>query len=358
KRVPRDDLDLDWSSAIVTLAANPSDQQLEAIIDRLGVPSTPGTGAAALQNDLAVAYLIRAGKRRDAMSLFLALEHVERAYAHDSTSPVIAFNRSLVLERLHLFESADIAWQALATRVSDRGWRDEIAAHIATLAEARRAGTPLKSSRIADATSDLQSPREWVLDSAIRSWAQSRRGGNSAEARATLASITAVGATIVARVGDSSVTHIARDLEHADANTPRAVSLFVDAEGLYRRGEITAAAPMFLEASRLLRNARLSALAGWVEIRLMGVDQTQSKFDSVEARSARLARAARSRRDLALTARAYWLRALAEARLAKAAESDEDYRTALGIFQKLGERTNEAAMSSQRGDILFLLGRD
>jgi CHAT domain-containing protein len=348
--------DLAWAAATIDLSAGAVPSRIDAIIDRLAALCDQPHCPAAIRNDLAVALLARAANRQEAIGLFQALDQIERARETDSTASVIAFNEALLLEYLNLYDSAERGWRSVLAKEKDSSWAHEIQRHVARLERARRA----RPSPEADSSSarEPQDAREWVLNEGLGTWATAAIAGDHARAEQSARRIRDVASDLATRSGDSSVAHVAEVLSDQRPPVLGAIVAFTESAARYRRGDVLQARVPVRDASLRLRSARHDALADWLDVLLMGVDIARSEFAAVEDRSVLIERAARARHDLALVARVQWLRALAESRAGSTANAAADYRTAAALFMQLGEHTSLAAMLSQRGDILFLLGRD
>jgi tetratricopeptide (TPR) repeat protein len=100
-----------------------------------------GRETPALLNDAAVIWLWKAERSQKMRDLLTALDFAERAYAADTTNVPAAFNRALILTRLHLAGGAERAWAGYHRLNDDRLWRAEGLTHQQSL-DAGRAGVP------------------------------------------------------------------------------------------------------------------------------------------------------------------------------------------------------------------------
>lgn len=353
-------MDRTWSSAVIDLAALPSAQQLDAVIERMQAVVAQSPRNADARNDLAVAYLARHDFRHDGMSLFHALDNIEHAIETDSASAVIAFNRAIVLARLHLYEGERAAWEAVLARDASSGWATEARAHLARLAGARATNTSGTdtSTIVSDTRRDPQAAREWVINEAIGRWTAAIARRDHAGAAAVAARITAVSRAIEAQTGDSSLRHLASALDPGSPTLVSAMSQFADGARRYSHGDLAAAGARLDSASIRLRKAGASAAGDWADVMSMGVMISRSQFTAAESRGRTIEGCAARRGDIALRARAFWLLGLGEAREGKAATSVESYQTSGRLYGQLGERANEGSTLSQQGEVIFLLGRD
>lgn len=354
------DADVLWSAALLDLASKPVERRLDAIVRELTTVVERSHLSAAARNDLAVAYLARYGVRHDRTDMLAAFDQIEHARETDSRSSVIAFNRALILERLHLYEEAAAAWTQLVAADSSGPWAAEARQHHAALREAAR--TPRFHYDTADVAAavrgDRQGAREYVLDHALDEWTAATRRHDRAAARGVATTIAAIGTAIAHDSGDSSVAHIARALTTGASSAADGVGLFVDGSRLFRQGNYGEAAPKLDAAVVRLRTAGAAPLADWAEVLSAGGAVLRAAYADADVKYAAAERRAALRGDLALRARLVWGLGLSAALQGRTAQSLDRYTEAGRLFQRIGERTNEGSMLSQRADVLFLLGRD
>jgi CHAT domain-containing protein len=344
-----------WSLAVIDLLA-PS-AGVGARRDRtdrlLSAVARDGDNAA-LRNDLAVAYLARG----DAWSAFLALDEIERAYAIDSTSAVIAFNRAMMLDRMYLTTEARDAWAMYLRNHPESGWQREAKGRLGQ-AEARlrprlfEAHAPKLDAEI---DRDPQHAREYVLDSLLAGWAQMTTRGDVTAATSICQSMKAIGRRLEARSGDETVPRLAQICSSPRADVAHATARFFEGMEQFRRGKFSAAETPLGRAAADLRRYDASPLAGWgdvtrgfIEIYAGRYVVADSIFESVE-------REATAQGESALAARAFWGLGLSAAR--HGAKAVDYYSRAAEIYRRLGEALNGASMVSQAADVMLLLGRD
>jgi tetratricopeptide (TPR) repeat protein len=95
-----------------------------------------GLSEAAVQNDLAAAYLARSRAEGSADDSEKALAAADRAIALEPSSAEAHFNRALALEQLERREPAVAAWRTYLGIESKGGWAEEARRHVSDL-EAR-----------------------------------------------------------------------------------------------------------------------------------------------------------------------------------------------------------------------------
>jgi CHAT domain-containing protein len=355
-----------WSAALLDLWSASADvRMIDRAIYRLLEVSARDTGRmrAAVLNDLAVAHLVRASARDDPRDLFAALEYAERAYARDSASVTVRFNRAIVLERAGIDKQATDAWRALAD--SPTPWGHEAEERYRRLASAMTASrTPITFAFDESASTDSlthfverdpQMVREYVLDTLIPRWADAVADRQPSAAK-TLDRVESIGRALLAHSGDSSVLHVADEM----ARDPRvAVPLVDGAAGAadFRATHYVEAGPKLAGSVRSLRQLRASALADWIELILGGLAVYRADYANAESTFSAIAVRAGGRRDVALEARSNWGLALSRARRGAMSDVEPAYRIALSDFERIGETSNQAFMNALVADIHSALGR-
>jgi tetratricopeptide (TPR) repeat protein len=98
---------------------------VDAAIASLEAAAAKDAGDAAIEANLAAAYLARAETSGGREDLQKALDAADRALRRDASLPGALFNRALALDRLGN-SRAPAAWQAVLQAESDPAWRDEV----------------------------------------------------------------------------------------------------------------------------------------------------------------------------------------------------------------------------------------
>lgn len=369
QRTADDRGDAALARALIDVATSNGDPAvLDDAVRRIERVIAAGRRDAKAYNDLAVARLELSAQRNDALGLFDALDAIESAYALDSQSTVVAFNRALILDRAHLFECARRAWQQIAQR-AEPGLAAEARERLAVI-HSGEAATPPDSARLASASVaywdslSVRSPqiaREAVLDLILPGWGRSVVAGDTATARRLLDGAVRVAQAIARRTGDSSVAHVVQDVSSAavrrQAIADGLASMDRGAEA-FRRTDYKDASRELLRAGRGLRSAGASYVNRWADLLRGATFLYQANYATTDSVYEEASTHARRTHDMAREARARWGLALSAFRQGRAEVARDEYGAAGIIFERIGERANQAAMLSQRADVLFLLGQD
>ena len=366
-RAARASSDGTWSAAAIDLALGARRRttldSVIAALERLAEHDGP----AEILSDLAVGYAVRGEVRRNPWDLVTALDWIERAWERDTASAVIAFNRALVLQRLHLFRSAHDAWARGIALQADDSWRQEARGHLARLErESRpsrfvdaRAMRELSDAALRDSgRADPQGAREHMLNALLPAWGVAVTTGDGVGAANALHDAR----VLAGSRRDSSLSSALRELDEVPTGSRSLVAGALGDYGagarLFEVGDVVRAAELHARAARTLRAAKVPALAAWAELIPAAVSIYGGRYSEAEARFGSVARDATDRADLALLARAEWGTALSAARRGDQTTALARYDRAATLFERLGERANRASMLSQQADILYTLGRD
>ncbi len=349
---------LAWGRALVDLASGASDARLGTIVEELTRYASEHKSAN-LQNDIAVALLASSARRNEALELVRALDAIEVARELDPTSRVIAFNRALILERLHLYEMASKAWDELATQ-ADSDELQEINQHIERL---RRGKTPMRFSLTASdipaaSIADPQSARERALDSLLERWSNAVSHRDSVSANAAHTTMLEIGSALVQRSGDSTVLHLARDITRPDTVLALALRAFTDGARLFRSGKYNASIPPLRAALPILQRSGAPAITDWDLLQLVTAEMLVANYAVADSSYPLLQRRAIRRHDIGLEARVVWGIALSHGKRGRPSVAIDEFARAKTLFDTLGEGANSGSMQAQRAEALFQLGRD
>jgi CHAT domain-containing protein/Flp pilus assembly protein TadD len=291
---------------------------------------------AALLNDLAVAYLELGERHQLLIPLLRALETIDAA-VRIAPRGAMAFNRALILERLHLVASAGIAWKAVEGSEKDSAWSvearqrsRELAAHSDSLAvrfytqRARESLFPLLA-RWSQAVQDgLLQRADSLLDVA-------RVGGDSAVALGGDDIVVRTVASLAAhRNGDSQLVHAVGELSRGVA--------------LHDAGSCEDGVVLLARAERVLRSQH-APLARWASFYLAACEANETRFADADDRLFKIIRDASVPRESALRGKALWVRGVIALRRGNYELANRYYREARRQFIEAGDAKNEAAVS-------------
>jgi CHAT domain-containing protein/tetratricopeptide (TPR) repeat protein len=360
------------AAGVAYLLANDSKSAVEA----LGKASEKAPRDAAIESDLAAAYLTRGADNRDREDFARAYEAAGKALELDPSSTAARFNSALALEGLGERAQAQKAWEAYVSADPKSGWADEARARLQALSAPprselwRRERERLEAglSPNASAAQDLarrfpQQVRQYVEDELLPSWGEAASTESSARA-------LALGRALAQGLAETNGERLGRDAVAAidDAERSRdAAALarlrdahrrFGEARTRYKAAEIAEATEIFRGAEKAAdgSGSPIGELArlGEASCHLYGASARESA-PLVETLSADVA--ARGSGWPALHGQTLWLDGLVEGIEGHPYESLESYRKALAIFQRLGESENVAGLHGGIGGQLKVLGR-
>ena len=295
-------------------------QRAGAAVEELQAAAELHPGNAAIQSDLAVAFLQRAELEQDPLSILDAYSANDSALALDSTVIEAKFNRALILDLLYLRELATSAWRSYLAVDERSHWADEARLRLqelekptSTWSAARskllQASTAGDSTRIYEVVTAFPWHARDELRTTLMSWGRSFANGDSG-ASAIRDRALMLGRSVRRTTGDRLWEDIANDI--AIGRNPRLAQV---AQGLvaYERGrseldridDLDSASVWLDRAFGLLHAARSPAshLVAYDRARVSYQRHTNAGYDDALARFRRL---------LATTPPEYrWVRALA-----------------------------------------------
>ena len=354
ERIAAPSVDVAWASALLDLATEGQDpRRLDRVIARLREVREREPTRALVANHLALAHMARASAREDARDLFAALDYIEESVEQDSLSPAFRFNQALLHSRLGTTRQARLEWTRIVAREDAGFWRSEAALQLAALpAQLHEPFVQVSADGI---VRDPQGAREFALDSLLIRWARATIARDSSGIAASLHQLRLVASALSAHRGDSSVAHVARELE----STASAEDVITAVRGmqLYARSAFDSTARLLLTAVPRLRRTGAQATADWAELRLGGVRLAQRRYDAALAILEPIAARAVRRGDRALEARALWGAGVVLGRDGAVDESARRFTQARQRFLQIGESRNAATMANSLADTQGLLGR-
>jgi CHAT domain-containing protein/tetratricopeptide (TPR) repeat protein len=312
-------------------------------------------------NDLAVAYLDRAGKKDEPFDLFLALAQANRALALDPRLPEARFNRALALERLSLLHPAHAAWETYLELDPTSDWAEQARRHRAKTAIATGAGWEEQPGRLEELGGDPevvraivaqfpQQARQWVEDKLLGDWANAVQDGKPDRAARKLTLARGLGDVLVQQNKDHLVADAVAAIARTDRD-PASRAALVEGHRAYRAARVlyndqhrTAdARPLFERARRSLEQGG-SPVAAWASLYLAVAEEEGNEFGQALEVLGRIVRDPKLARYPSLRVRAYWVMGLVDLGAGEPAASLADYQAALPIAEGAGLAEDAAGL--------------
>lgn len=313
-------------------------------------------GDANVENDLAAALVVAAQAEESPVLLVQALGAIERARRLAPESPVVAFNRSLVLSYLYLSEAAEAAWAAYLRLDADSPWSGEARERL----ERERTRRAARATAVTDpAVDDPQRERHRLEVVALAEWAEI---DDAVGARAFLEEQVPAVERLSIATGDQLLLETYDLLLHAGAGADirrrqalrEGHRLLAEARRDQDRGLFDTSLSMLRQARSLLQQAG-SPFWLWAEHGLLRCAYHRSDFAEVEEVGAGILTAAPRRS--AVAARTWWLLGIARFNRGEFQAAEDAFRAAAELFAEMGEVPNRIAMDSMLATLHEWVGR-
>lgn len=347
-----------WASALLDVAYGRDDaRRLDRAIPRLREVLARTDSLPLAASHLVIALAARAAVRDDARDLWSALDLSARLRARSGGVDEQAFNHAVLLSRVGTVRQAHDAWQEQLGK-GEGPWHEE--------AGERDGALPRSLPRfvLADTTADAvrrdpQGAREAVLDTLLVMWGDAVLAGDTQITDSASRRMAAIGRTLVALSGDSSVLHIAHAVASARASSDVARAILALREGTsaYRLTQYSSARGHLRSASVDFRRAGATILADWSDLLLGAVMMAMGDYPAATSMLGAVGSRAANRHDLALEGRARWAMAIAIGRSGAMIESRRAFSMARGRFAQAGEGRNAAILLTALGEVEGFLGR-
>lgn len=299
-------------------------------------------------NDLAVAEFQLASETRSPVALIRALGAASQAERLAPDDPRLAFNRALILDRLHLVEPAVRAWADVIAVEGETEWGRE--------ARQRRE----RLTRRPPAVPDRQERRQ-LLEEAIGSWARAAQIGPPDGDR--LAALRRDAEPLARETKDTVLQEAVEMVYLALSRDPVAFRNLAEGHAALssgteqiRRG-IYAKSVDQLERARALLDGHGSPFAGWAELELLRCAYQRGDHEEVE----RLGRSILSRLQgtgaTALRARTWWVLGTSRFARGELAVANVAFEESARDFAALNEPRNYNAVMSMNAGLLEWTGR-
>ena len=347
-----------WAAALIDLTTSASDgRRLDRAIARLLEVGAREAHIAAPLNHLAIAHARRAAILADPRELYAALDDIESAWARDSTSPAIGFNRAVLHSVLQVNRLAREEWVAIAAHEPDDRWRDEAAARVQALPELRPTAAPFAATAAA-IRRDPQAAREFAFDSLLLRWSRATQRGQSNDAAAALGLLDTIGAGIAALHGDSSAAHIVAAMHGARATQlAPAIDSALEGARRLRATDFHLARVLLAQTVRTLRAQGNGAYADWVSNMLVNALTNEQRYEEAILLGRSTMRTSDARHDYSIAARARMVLAIAVGRHGALDEAGALFDAAQHTYDVIGEARNAAVALTLLADVRGVLGQ-
>lgn len=330
---------------------------------------------AALLNDLAVTYFLRAVATDEPASLVQSLDLIEQAAELAPDRPEVRFNRALFRDRWFLVFAARDAWLEVVEKDSEAGWREEARRRLAlldwsSLAERWKAEVPAleraalqgDEKRVRELVSgDRQRAREYAMEEKLGAWGERVLAGAPTEAAPELVIAGSVGKALASLGGDRSLAEGVAVILAATGEKKAALARGHGALGKgassYRRWQNGASAEAVLKTAGEDLASAGSPMALWAEELRARTISHQSRYEEALALHRAVLQKARGRGLIALEAYVHWGTAWSLNRWRGSAFALEEEELSYRLAKSAGEIENAAAVRSMLGDAYYRLGQ-
>jgi CHAT domain-containing protein len=324
-------------------------------------------------SDLSVALLEKALREDNAELVIEALTAADRAVGLDAKLPEALFNRAMALEAIGLGPVAVRAFKHYIDLDPSSPWTDEARTHISSRKKTaalrwdaavgsleQSAGDGHQSQVLAIVKRFPQETRTWGEAEYLARWAEAVERHDEPGAKRWIIVAQHMGDALQAFSGESLLKDATAVAAAARgdrlAHLTRAHLIYRQARILYGQRKVAEAGPQFESAAREFASSG-SPMTKVVDYYLANV-----AYDRSDAAGCLKRLAAVDERTpvvySALKAEIQWTRASAFARLNRLYESVEALRSALSLFERLGERDNLTSVQSSTAGVLSHLGQD
>ena len=316
--------------ALWTLLSEPSPDGRDHMIQLFQAALTREPASASRRNDLAAAYLLRAGLDGRTGDLPEALALLDPVTAGAAPAVPVLLNRAFTLQCLTLWRGAEETWRSLPQGLA------------APPEPAPRPASP------AEDTAALRRRGEWLLGE----WARTLEAREPQSAD-RLREAEAIGRRLQADGGDGLLSASVGAIRKAEADGDRA-ALAALARGHAAFHSVRGDAIYSECRSETLRLAETqlaaagSPFAGWVRVDQAVCAYFDKDFRRAEEILTRLEPEARSHGWLALSGRSEWILGLVCIVQARFVEADRHYARAIQLFSRLREEAHTAYLHSLR----------
>lgn len=343
-------------------------------IESLGKAAARAPGNAAIANDLAAGYIVRAQRSDQPEDLVRALAWARRARRLDESQPEASFNEAFALDLLFLGSAAD-AWRRYARLEEDAAWRGEALARLQAI-EAEDPASQWAAAKLELGKKNTdpaavrkivrrfpRAARLLVEEEILPAWAEAAAQGYAEQAVARLRAAGRIAREIEALGGDTLLRESVVAIEEAFIEPSRREAL-VRGHLAYREGlrhlekfAPRPAAQSFGEARDELTRGG-SSFRHWADFQMALCSYYGSDYEESLVALDRLRGEAAGKVLSILQGRISWIEGLSHYNLARSIESLDAFRAARSRFDQAREEESVVAIDGMLADVYRLLGED
>lgn len=364
------DADALRAAALLDLAEGPPEMHARAVAE-LEEARSLGADGPGLDNDLAVAYAVRAADRDDPTDLLRALDVVQRLAQGGRASAEALYNRALILDHLALRAEAESAWRAYLLEDPSGDWaaegRRRLAADLRLDAAALALRAPLDARSwptcraAAEAAARVpEAASEFAAGTLLGAWGQAVLSGDSVTAGRALARADCIGRALSRH--DASIARAVATIRRARRDAAVRATL---ARGhvAYARGYDLFSAGRFADAAGVLRQAATClrtepGFRWWPALLLGGVELYAGHYSAADSLYDVVLRAADGAGFQSVMAQAHSSLGLSYGRQGWLGRAAEQYRAAATLYTAEGDRASLGSVELLQGEVAALQGQD
>ena len=346
-------LDLTWGDT--------AGKSLDRSISSLDMLLRLTDSSAAMLNDLAAAYLLRADRYERPRDAVAALDLEQRAIRKAPRMATARFNRALALGWLGIDEEAIRAWRDYLSIDSTSRWADEARGRtprLKAVPPATQAETALGASRFAE--SYPEASRAYGFEQLLDRWARDSSAARDSDGSHALAIAESIGVSLVHYGGDGTLLEAVRFIQDSvpDVRARRSLQAahqaYAQALRSYARTNLAEANGA---ATRALSQPGISdALRDWALVTQGASFIGMQSMERGEKIFRGLVATVDSAHYPALAARAEWALGTTLLRRGHYDEGFGALRIAQGLYAKIHESENLGATLAIDGEASFIVG--
>jgi len=315
--------------------------------------------------DLAAALIVRAERTQAPRDLLEAYEMAEQAVAREPRNAAALYNRALAIDRIGLVDEGVAAWQAYLAADSTSDWAGEARRRVTELRATHAPPPPQPDAPLAAfrayAAADPQKARELGMNEFLRRWGEAVAAGEPGRAETLLARVDVMGAALARHPGgDRTLADAVRTIRLAAQDPAETASLarghraFGVAVSLYDSAALERAEPSLDTAA--LSAGGSPALRGWAAVYLASVRVQLGRRDLAIVRLTGTVDSIDATAYPAMAGRAHWSLGTTLSRAERWDRGLLEIGRAAGLFERAGERENQAATLNTAVEARFVVG--